>query len=74
MATISAPKFALSFNLLPLRRILELACLVSFAVDWLILTLRPAPGNSERCINFLQQMSDRSIVLLFGVALTIYGT
>ena len=42
-----------------------LACLAGFVVDLLILALPPALGNPEWRIGFLQQISDRSIILLF---------
>ena len=72
MATSTQP-LAPSFNPRPLCRIVGIACLAGFVVDLLILALPPFLGNPEWRVGFLQQMSDRSIILLFGTALTIYG-
>jgi hypothetical protein len=74
MATTSIQNFAPSYNPKPLCRIVGIACLAGFFVDLLILALPPALGNPEWRTGFLQQMSDRSIILLFGAALTIYGS
>ncbi len=74
MATLSTPKIAPTFNAQPLCRIVGFACLAGFIIDLLILALPASPGNPEWRVSFLQQMSDRSIVLLFGAALTIYGS
>ena len=73
MSTTSLPNSAPSFNPKPLCRIVGIACLAGFVVDLLILALPPALGNPEWRVGFLQQMSDRSIILLFGTALTLYG-
>jgi hypothetical protein len=73
MATTSIQNSAPSFNPSPLCRIVGIACLTGFVVDLLILALPPALGNPEWRVGFLQQMSDRSIILLFGTALTLYG-
>jgi hypothetical protein len=74
MATTSASNFGSSYNPKPLCRIVGIACLAGFIVDLLILALPPALGNAEWRSGFLQQVSDRSIILLFGAALTIYGS
>lgn len=55
-----------------IARIVGLICVVGFIVDVLGLILPPGSGAGWR-FGLLQQMSDRSIVLLFGVALLIYG-
>lgn len=73
MTTTSVQNFAPAYNPKPLCRIVGIACLAGFVVDLLILALPPALGNPEWRTGFLQQMSDRSIILLFGAALTIYG-
>ncbi|XGV98183.1 MAG: HpsJ family protein [Leptolyngbya sp. BL-A-14] len=73
MATTSVQNSAPSFNPRPLCRIVGIACLAGFVVDLLILVLPPALGSPEWRVGFLQQMSDRSIILLFGTALTLYG-
>ncbi|MCU0525745.1 MAG: HpsJ family protein [Elainella sp. Prado103] len=72
MAT-TAPKFVPSFDPQPMSRIVGFACLAGFLVDLLLIALPSAPSNPEWRVNFLQQMSDRSIILLFGAALVIYG-
>lgn len=74
MATTSVQNFAPSYNAKPLCRIVGIACLAGFVVDLLILALPPALGSAEWRTGFLQQVSDRSIILLFGSALTIYGS
>lgn len=53
--------------------IVGLACLAGFVVNVLILALPPDPLNLQWRISLLQQIGDRSIILLFGMALTIYG-
>lgn len=53
--------------------IVGLACLAGFIVDIAILGLPPDPFNIQWRIKLLQQVGDRSIVLLFGLALTMYG-
>lgn len=55
-----------------IARIVGLICVVGFIVDVLGLILPPGSGAGWR-FGLLQQMSDRSIVLLFGIALLIYG-
>ena len=74
MATTSAQNFAPSYNAKPLCRIVGIACLAGFIVDLLVLALPPSLGNPEWRTGFLQQVSDRSIILLFGTALTLYGS
>lgn len=74
MAPTSVQNFAPAYNPKPLCRIVGIACLAGFMVDLLILALPPALGNPEWRTGFLQQTSDRSIILLFGAALTIYGS
>lgn len=54
-------------------QIVGLTCLAGFALDMLILGLPPSLGNPQWRVSFIQQMSDRSIVLLIGAALTIFG-
>lgn len=53
--------------------IVGLACLAGFLVDSLILAVPLNPIDLQWRINFFQQMSDRSIILLFGLSLVIYG-
>ena len=42
-------------------------------VDILVGAFPPAPGVLEWRVGFLQQLGDRSIILLFGLALTLYS-
>lgn len=74
MATTSASNHGSFYNPKPLYQIVGTACLAGFLFDLLVLGLPPALGSAEWRTSFLQQVSDRSIVLLFGAALTIYGS
>jgi hypothetical protein len=56
-----------------LCRIVAIACIAGFLFDMLILGLPPAANNIEWRVGFMQQMSDRSIILLFGSALFMYS-
>jgi hypothetical protein len=76
MATVPArkrPASSLSSPGQSLSLIVGLACIVGFVIDVLILSLPPEPLNIQWRINVLQQVGDRSIVLLLGLALTMYG-
>jgi predicted PurR-regulated permease PerM len=73
MASISVPNVTPSYNPKGLIRIVGFACLAGFLVDLLVLTFPPALGNLQWRVAFMQQVSDRSIVLLFGLALVMYG-
>ncbi|HEY9879622.1 MAG TPA: hypothetical protein V6D29_14285 [Leptolyngbyaceae cyanobacterium] len=55
-----------------LCRIVGLACLFGFLVDMTVLALPPGSGAAWR-VGILQQMGDRSIILLFGIALVAYS-
>ncbi|MBD2072702.1 hypothetical protein H6F86_02120 [Phormidium sp. FACHB-592] len=75
MATTSVPQnFAAPYSAKPLCRLVGIACLIGFIVDILILALPPALNSAEWRVGFLQQMSDRSIILLFGTALLLYSS
>lgn len=54
-------------------QIVGLVCIAGFFADMLILGLPPQPGNLEWRISILQQFADRSIILLFGTALILFG-
>lgn len=56
-----------------LCQIVGLACLAGFIVDLLVLTVPPDPMSVEWRASLLRQLSDRSVILLFGIALTLYG-
>lgn len=76
MANISARQYSSSVTSSPSQSlciIVGLACLAGFIVDTVIIALPPDPLNLQWRISLLQQIGDRSIILLFGMALTIYG-
>ena len=54
-------------------RIVGIVCLIGFAIDLLVLALPPNPLVLEWRVGFLQQVSDRSLILPIGAALTLYG-
>ncbi len=74
MATTSVQQFASPYSAKPLCRIVGIACIAGFIVDMVILALPPSLGSVEWRVSVLQQMSDRSIILLFGAALLTYGS
>ena len=53
--------------------IVGLTCLLGFIVDTLVLGTPPAPFSLEWRVNLLQQIGDRSIILLFSAALLMYA-
>lgn len=75
MTTLSAQNFSTSASYNPkgLCRIVGFACLAGFLVDLFVLTFPPNLANTQWRIGFMQQMSDRSIILLFGLALVMFG-
>lgn len=73
MTTLSSPNSFGSYNAKGLCRIVGIACLAGFLVDLFVLTFPPALTNDQWRVGFMQQMSDRSIILLFGLALLMYG-
>ena len=76
MATTSYSDSNLSNSYIPksLCQIVGFACLAGFVVDLLVLAVPPNPTSAEWRLSLLQQMSDRSVILLFGIALTLYGS
>ena len=54
-------------------QIVGLGCLAGFAIDMLVLALPPELGNAEWRIGLIQQLADRSIILLIGSALLVFG-
>jgi len=74
MASISAPNFAHPYAAKSLCRIVGFTCLAGFLFDLLLLALPPNPGSLEWRVGFMQQVGDRSIILLFGAALTMFGS
>lgn len=53
--------------------VVGLVCLAGFAVDLLAIGMPLNPFDLPWRINFLQQVGDRSIILLFGFALVLYS-
>ena len=76
MATTSYSDSNLSSPYVPksLCQIVGFACLAGFIVDLLVLAVPPNPMSVEWRVSVFQQMSDRSVILLFGIALTLYGS
>lgn len=52
--------------------IVGLTCLLGFLVDTLVLSTPPDPLSLQWRVNLLQQIGDRSIILLFAIALLMY--
>lgn len=73
MASISSPTPNASYGAKGICQIVGLVCLAGFIIDMLVLALPPQLGNVEWRIGLIQQMSDRSIILLLGSALLIFG-
>ena len=63
-----------SFGAKNICTIVGLVCVVGFAFDMLVILLPPQLGNVEWRLGVLQTFADRSIILLFGLALLIYGS
>lgn len=53
--------------------IVGLTCLLGFLVDTLVLSTPPNPFDLQWRVNVLQQVGDRSIILLFSIALLMYA-
>jgi hypothetical protein len=74
MTTLSSPNsYVGSYNPKGLAQIVGFACLAGFVVDLFVITFPPNLGNLQWRIGFMQQVSDRSIILLFGLALIMFG-
>lgn len=73
MTSVSAQNFAPSYSPKGLCQIVGLACVAGFIVDLLVLTFPPNFGELTWRIGFMQQVGDRSVILLFGIALLLYG-
>ncbi|WP_068815529.1 HpsJ family protein [Phormidesmis priestleyi] len=74
MTTVSSQSFAPVYSSTGLCRIVGVACIAGFIFDVLALAIPPAFGNIEWRIALFQQIGDRSIILLFGLALLTYGS
>lgn len=56
-----------------LCRIVGFACLIAFLVDFLVVVFPLNVTQASWRLGTLQQIGDRSIVVLFGLALLVYG-
>lgn len=74
MVSIPGSNFSPAYGATNICRIVGFTCLAGFFVDMLALGLPPNPTALEWRISFLQSMGDRSIVLLLGAALVMYGS
>ena len=74
MTTVSSQNLAPAYSANGLCRIVGVACIAGFIFDVLALVFPPAVGNVEWRISLFQQIGDRSIILLFGLALLMYGS
>lgn len=74
MTTVSPSNITTAYSSKGLCRIVGVACVAGFIFDVLALVFPPAIGNIEWRIALFQQISDRSIILLFGLALLMYGS
>jgi hypothetical protein len=72
MVSVPTPSSLNPYAAKGLCRIVGLTCLAGFLLDMLTIALPPSAGAAWR-VGVLQQMGDRSIVLLFGMALVIYS-
>lgn len=76
MAYVSASvpgKLDGSYSIKNICRVVGLVCVAGFIFDMLVLTLPPQFGVEWR-IGVIQQFANRSIILLFGLALIIFGS
>jgi hypothetical protein len=71
--TSSNPNSVSSYSPKSLCQIVGYACLAGFIIDMLVLMLPPSLGNPQWRVGIIQQVADRSIILLFGTALLIFG-
>ncbi|MGF1569840.1 MAG: HpsJ family protein [Nodosilinea sp.] len=72
MTNIPTPRSTYLPSGLLIARIVGFTCLAGFVVDMLALVLPPGAGAGWR-VSLLQQMADRSIVLMLALALLLYG-
>ncbi|MEL7355032.1 MAG: HpsJ family protein [Cyanobacteria bacterium J06560_6] len=56
-----------------IARIIGLVCIIGFFFDMLILGL-PPQNNAEWRVGFIQEFANRSIILLFGFGLFVFGS
>ncbi|MBW4459921.1 MAG: HpsJ family protein [Nodosilinea sp. WJT8-NPBG4] len=72
MVGASNPLSSPSLSGQAIARIVGLTCIFGFLVDMTALTF-PLEGGTAWRVGLLQQMGDRSIVLLIGIALLLYS-
>jgi hypothetical protein len=76
MASVTSsnnPNVVSSYSPKSICLIVGYACIAGFLIDMLVLALPPSPTDSQWRVGFVQQVADRSIILLFGAALIIFG-
>ncbi len=73
MKSISTPNFIDTSSTKSICLIVGLTCLAGFGLDFLALALPPNLLELQWRLTLLQQTGDRSIILLFGAALTLYA-
>jgi hypothetical protein len=77
MASISSTpstSVPVSYSAKGICQIVGLACLLGFVVDMLVFGLPANPGSLDWRTALMQQISDRSIIILFGAALLMFGS
>lgn len=72
-ASTPAGKIDSSYGTKNICRIIGLVCIIGFFFDMLVLGL-PPQRNIEWRIGFVQELANRSIILLFGLGLFIFGS
>lgn len=75
MASISTPlqTSATPSGARAVFQIVGLVCLAGFLIDILVIAFPPDLGNATWRVGLLQQLADRSVVLLLGAAFTIFS-
>jgi predicted transporter len=75
MASISpsTPGAAGAYSAKAICKIVGFVCLAGFLIDMSVRLLPPNLGSVEWRIGIMQQVADRSIVLLIGTAATLFG-
>lgn len=73
MASISSSTPNAAYSAKGICQIVGFVCFAGFIIDMSVLALPPQLGNVEWRIGIVQQMSDRSIILLLGSALLLFG-
>lgn len=73
MASLSHSKPNHLYHAYALCRLIGSACLLGFIAELLVLAFPFSIGNVGWRIGFIQHIGERSIILLFGLALVMYG-